>query len=85
MKNSCCTSKAWLEATACAKYPPSPFNGFDLLNHMAVMVTARGKAEAADAMEALLHEYQQNHEIGKSTFRAEEKNKLFLRDYFLLI
>lgn len=76
MHNSCRTSRAWLEATSCAKYTPSPFNGFDLLNHMAVMVTARGKAEAADAMETLLKEYQQNHEQGKSTFRAEEKHRI---------
>lgn len=40
---SCRSSQAWLKATSCAKYTPSPFNGFDLLNHMAVMVTARGK------------------------------------------
>ena len=48
------TSRAWLAATAMARYTPSPFNGFDLLNHMAVMVTARGKKEAAEAMETLL-------------------------------
>ncbi len=70
------TSRAWLAATACAKYEPSPFNGFDLLNHMAVMVTARGKKEAADAMETLLKEYEENHATGKSTFRGEEKYRI---------
>lgn len=70
------TSRAWLEATSCAKWMPSPFNGFDLLNHMAVMVTARGKPEAAEAMEALLREYECNHERGESTFRAEEKHRV---------
>ena len=40
MANSCRTSRAWLAATSMARYTPSPFNGFDLLNHMAVMVTA---------------------------------------------
>ena len=70
------TSRAWLAATACAKYEPSPFNGFDLLNHMAVMVTARGKPEAADAMETLLKEYEENHATGKSTFRGEEKYRI---------
>ncbi|MDD6283265.1 MAG: 2-hydroxyacyl-CoA dehydratase family protein [Oribacterium sp.] len=70
------TSRAWLAATATAKYEPSPFNGFDLLNHMAVMVTARGKPEAAEAMETLLKEYEQNHEKGVSTFRAEEKYRI---------
>lgn len=76
MKNSCRTSRAWLEATAMAKHTPSPFNGFDLLNHMAVMVTARGKPEAADAMETLAREYDQNHQKGESTFRAEEKHRI---------
>lgn len=76
MENSCRTSKAWLDATAQAKYTPSPFNGFDLLNHMAVMVTARGKAEAAEAMETLAKEYKENHAEGKSTFRVEEKHRI---------
>lgn len=70
------TSRAWLDATSCACYTPSPFNGFDLLNHMAVMVTARGKEEAVDAMETLLKEYKENHEQGVSTFRAEEKYRI---------
>ena len=70
------TSRAWLAATACARYTPSPFNGFDLLNHMAVMVTARGKKEAAEAMELLLKEYEDNHTNGTSTFRTEEKYRI---------
>ena len=70
------TSRAWLKATACAHYEPSPFNGFDLLNHMAVMVTARGKLEAAEAMEKLYQEYEENHEKGVSTFRTEEKYRI---------
>lgn len=73
---SCRASRAWLEATAQAKYTPSPFNGFDLLNHMAVMVTARGKEEAGEAMETLLKEYKANHENGTSTFRVEEKHRI---------
>ena len=76
METSGRTSRAWLAATACARYTPSPFNGFDLLNHMAVMVTARGKKEAAEAMELLLKEYEQNHVEGKSTFRVEEKYRI---------
>ena len=70
------SSRAWLAATAMARYMPSPFNGFDLLNHMAVMVTARGKKEAAETMELLYQEYLQNHEEGKSTFRVEEKYRI---------
>ncbi len=70
------SSRAWLRATAKACYTPSPFNGFDLLNHMAVMVTARGKKEAAEAMELLEKEYEENHRKGESTFRTEEKHRI---------
>lgn len=70
------SSRAWIEATSQAKHVPSPFNGFDLLNHMAVMVTARGKEAAGEAMETLLKEYKENHENGTSTFRAEEKYRI---------
>lgn len=73
---SCRASRAWLAATSEAYHVPSPFNGFDLLNHMAVMVTARGKEEAGEAMECLLKEYKENHEKGESTFRAEEKYRI---------
>ena len=70
------SSRAWLKATAMARFKPSPFNGFDLLNHMAVMVTARGKKEAAETMELLLSEYEDNHAKGVSTYRAEEKYRI---------
>ena len=84
MASSGRASRAWIEATSQAKYVPSPFNGFDLLNHMAVMVTARGKEEAGDAMETLLKEYKENHEKGVSTFRAEEKIPYHVRGHCML-
>lgn len=70
------TSRAWLEATAYTKYTPSPLNGFDLLNHMAVAVCARGTVDAAEAFETLLEEYKKAVEEGTSTFRAEEKYRI---------
>jgi len=70
------TSKAWLEATAYTKYTPSPLNGFDLLNHMAVAVCARGTVEAAEAFETLLEEYKQAVKDGTSTFKGEQKYRI---------
>lgn len=70
------TSKAWLEATAYTKYTPSPLNGFDLMNHMAVAVCARGTVDAAEAFECLLEEYKKAVAEGTSTFRAEEKYRI---------
>jgi benzoyl-CoA reductase/2-hydroxyglutaryl-CoA dehydratase subunit BcrC/BadD/HgdB len=70
------SSRAWLDATSLSEHTPCPFNGFDLLNHMAVMVTARGKLEAAEAMELLAKEYRENIQKGTSTFRGEEKYRI---------
>lgn len=70
------TSRAWLEATSYTKYEPSPLSGFDLLNHMAVAVCARGTIEAAEAFETLTKEYKKSVEEGTSTFRAEEKHRI---------
>lgn len=70
------TSRAWLEATSYTKFKPSPLSGFDLLNHMAVAVCARGTVEAAEAFERLTEEYKEAVESGNSTFRAEEKHRI---------
>lgn len=70
------TSRAWLEATSYTKYEPSPLNGFDLLNHMAVAVCARGTVDAAEAFETLTEEYRKAVEEGTSTFRGEEKHRI---------
>lgn len=70
------TSRAWLKATGYTKYTPSPINGFDLLNHMAVAVCARGRIEAAEAFEQLVDEYERAVKEGTSTFRAEEKHRI---------
>lgn len=76
MKISNRTSKAWLKATSFCKYSPSPLNGFDLMNHMAVAVCARGTVEAAEAFELLAKEYEESVKNGTSTFRAEEKHRI---------
>jgi benzoyl-CoA reductase/2-hydroxyglutaryl-CoA dehydratase subunit BcrC/BadD/HgdB len=70
------SSRAWIKATDFAKYKPCPFNGFDLMNHMAVIVCARGTEAAVDAFETLAKEYEQNVKEGKSTFRGEEKHRI---------
>ena len=70
------TGRAWLEATSMCKYTPSPFSGFDVFNHMAVAVCARGKKESAEAFEALLEEFKENVKEGKSTFKGEEKYRV---------
>lgn len=70
------TSKAWSKATSYTAYDPSPLNGFELLNHMAVAVCARGRVEASEAFEKLAEEYAKGVEEGTSTFRAEEEHRI---------
>ena len=43
----------WLKVCNYLQYKPAPLSGFDLFNHMADVVTARGKKEAADAFDLL--------------------------------
>ena len=70
------SSKAWLGATEYTKYDPSPLNGFDLFNHMAVAVCARGKQESVDAFQLLEKEYAQAVKDGTSTYRGEQKHRI---------
>lgn len=70
------TGKAWLEATTYMGYKPSPLNGFELFNHMAVATVARGHEGAAEAFEQLIDEYRDNVAQGKSNFRVEEKHRI---------
>lgn len=76
MYNSKRSSQAWLDACYCAEHQPSPFNGFDLMNHMAVATVARGKKEAYEAFELLITEYKKNIQEGTSTYRVEEKYRI---------
>ena len=57
MENSNRTGRAWLKAAGYANVTPSPLNGFDLFNHMAVACCARGTVEGAQAFEKLAQEY----------------------------
>ncbi|MCL2893976.1 2-hydroxyacyl-CoA dehydratase subunit D [Brenneria tiliae] len=67
------TGRSWLKAAEYCQYKPSPMNGFDLFNHMAVAVCARGRLESAIAFEQLCEEMEQNIKQGTSTYRGEEK------------
>ncbi len=70
------TSRAWLKATEFCKYTPSPLNGYDLFNHMAVAVCARASVEAAEAFEVLAEEYAQAVKDGTSTYKGEQKYRI---------
>ena len=61
------TAKAWLKVCDYLQYKPAPYSGFDLFNHMADVVTARGRREAAEAFELLATEMEEHIKIGTTT------------------
>ena len=75
-QNSNRTAEAWLKVCSYCSYIPSPLSGFDLFNHMAVVVTARGNPESAKAFEQLVLEYEENVKTGQSTLPYEEQYRI---------
>ena len=75
-KNANRTAQAWLKVCDYCQYKPSPMSGFDLFNHMADVVTARGKTQTAEAFELLATELEQMVKEGKSTLPFEEKYRI---------
>ncbi len=67
------TGRAWLKAAGYCNTEPSPLNGFDLFNHMAVACCARGTVEGAEAFEKLAEEYEEMTKTGESTYKVEQK------------
>lgn len=70
------SAKWWLKAASYCNYVPSPLNGFDLFNHMAVAVVARGKQVAVDAFHQLADEYADFVREHKSTYKVEQKHRV---------
>ena len=58
------------------QYKPSPYSGFDLFNHMADVVTARGKVAAAEAFELLEKDLEEAVKNGTSTTPFPEKYRV---------
>lgn len=73
-RNTNATSKAMLRVGKYLQYEPSPLAGFDLFNHMGVLITALGAPDSAPAFEQLADEYEQFVKEHKSTFRGERED-----------
>ena len=70
------TAKAWLKVCDFLQYKPAPYSGFDLFNHMADVVTARGRVEAAEAFEMLVEDLKVQVEKGETTTPFPEKYRV---------
>ncbi|MBO6267185.1 MAG: 2-hydroxyacyl-CoA dehydratase, partial [Synergistaceae bacterium] len=70
------TAQNWLKVCDYLQYKPAPMSGFDLFNHMADVVTARGKSAAADAFELLSQDLEKNIREGTSTLPFPERYRV---------
>ena len=71
MKISSETARWWKKATALAAAQPSPFNGFDLFNYMAVIVCMRGKQEGLDLFKLWAEELQEKIDHGEGPWKDQ--------------
>ena len=70
------TAKAWLKVCDYLQYKPAPYSGFDLFNHMADVVTARARVEAAEAFEQLEKDLDETIAKGETTTPFPEKYRV---------
>ena len=78
MRTSIENGRLWKEAMSLPCHIPSPMNGFDLYNYMALAVCARGKKETTEAYKLLYKELSEAIEEGTSSFRGEEKYRIMM-------
>ena len=70
------TAQAWLKVCDFLQYKPAPYSGFDLFNHMADVVTARGRVAAAEAFEQLIVDLEEQIKKGESTTPFPEQYRV---------
>ncbi len=70
------TAKAWLKVCDFLQNKPAPYSGFDLFNHMADVVTARCRVEAAEAFEQLAVDLEATVKAGETTTPFPEKYRV---------
>lgn len=76
ISNEC--GEQWQRASRCFEANPSPMNGFEMFNYMALMVCARGKKETAEAIRLLADELEERCKKGETTFRGEPKHRVMM-------
>lgn len=72
------TGRQWKRASRYFEAKPSPMNGFEMFNYMALMVCARGKIETTRAITLLADELEERYQKGETTFRGEPKYRIMM-------
>lgn len=77
MKISAQAARSWKKASDYTKHIPSPMNGFNLFNYMALIVCMRGKKEAIELFDTISAEFEQMVKEGKSQYKEEQKYRIY--------
>jgi len=67
---------SWKRATDYVQHIPSPFDGFNMFNYMALAVMARSKESTADFYDYLSEEMQTYIKKHKSQFKGEQQHRI---------
>lgn len=73
MKISSETARWWKKAADLAAAQPSPLNGFDLFNYMAMIVCMRGKQEGLNLFKLWAEELQNKIDRGQGPWKDQEE------------
>lgn len=76
MENSSKAAKAWNRAMKYCETVPSPLNGFNIFNYMAMMVCMRGREESVKLFDMIAEELEELAQNGKSQFPVEENYRI---------
>lgn len=66
----------WTKAMSLASAEPSPLNGFDIFNYMALIVCMRGKPGCGDTFQKLAEELQEKIDKGEGAFKEGEHYRI---------
>ena len=73
MEISSQTAKMWKKASMMARSKPSPLNGFDLFNYMAVIVCMRGRQEGLELFTLWCQELEEKQKKGLGPWKDQEE------------
>lgn len=73
-------AKDWYDATSLAAAVPSPLNGFNMFNYMALIVCMRGKPECGVTFRKLKSELEEMIKEGKSGLKGAPENHRIMWD-----
>lgn len=78
MKISSASGRAWQRAESAMTAMPSPLNGYDFFNYMALVVCWKGKKETLHALTMLADELEEKIREKQSSYKGTEQFRILL-------